>query len=66
MVIDFWKSHMSSHIARVHQKSKGRALPCAAHEKDSNNALAISVTDASAIATGERKPALYSALAREP
>lgn len=41
-------------------------LPCAPHDEDSKSALTISETDASAIAKGVRKPALYSALAREP
>lgn len=43
-----------------------RILPSVAHDADSESAFTISAMDASAIARGVRKPALYSALAREP
>lgn len=43
-----------------------RVSPDAAQDDDSKRAFAISATDASAIAKGVRKPALYNALAREP
>uniref|UniRef100_A0A0V0HQ82 Putative ovule protein n=1 Tax=Solanum chacoense TaxID=4108 RepID=A0A0V0HQ82_SOLCH len=42
------------------------AEPWSAHDEDSKSTLIISGTDASAIASGVRRPALYSARAREP
>ena len=41
-------------------------VPCPDQVEDSKRAFAISGIDASAMATGVRRPALYKALAREP
>ena len=51
---------MKRYIARLANS------PSVVHDEDSKIALAISEIDASAIARGARRPALYSALAREP
>jgi len=41
-------------------------VPCPDQVEDSKRAFAISGIDASAMATGVRRPDLYKALAREP
>jgi hypothetical protein len=41
-------------------------VPCPDQAEDSKRAFAISGIDASAMATGVRRPDLYKALAREP